>query len=77
MLPSSLAALLPGAAPAALLRVAGAIDLFALWSLSLVALGMAHVAGVRRARALAVVLTVWGCWVLLSRVTVPAFTGGR
>jgi len=76
-LPSSLAALLPDGASPPVLALAGAFDLFALWSLALVALGMASVAGVSRRRALAVVLVLWGCCVLLQRVALPGFAGGR
>lgn len=76
-LPSSLAALLPDGASPPVLALAGAFDLFALWSLALVALGMAGVAGVSRRRALAVVLVLWGSGVLLLRVALPGFSGGR
>jgi Yip1 domain len=76
-LPSSLAALLPDGASPPVLALAGAFDLFTLWSLTLVALGMAGVAGVSRRRALAVVLVLWGSGVLLVRVALPGFTGGR
>ncbi len=76
-LPSSLAALLPEGASPPVLALAGAFDLFALWSLALVALGMASVAGVSRRRALAVVLVLWGSCVLLLRVALPGFAGGR
>ena len=76
-MPSSLAALLPDGASPPVLALAGAFDLFALWSLALVALGMASVADVSRRRALAVVVVLWASWVLLQRVALPGFTGGR
>ena len=76
-LPSSLAALLPDGASPPALALAGAFDLFALWSLALVALGMASVADVSRRRALGVVLVLWGSCVLLQRVALLGFTGGR
>ena len=77
LLPSSPAALLPASAPAPLLGVAGALDLFALWSVALVAIGMAQVAAVSRARAWAVVLVLWCSYVLLQHVTLPGFGVGR
>ncbi len=76
-LPSSLAALLPSHLDGPLAGLAQAFDMFSLWSLALVTIGMAHVAAVRRRRALAVVLVLWGSYILLSHVARPGFAGGR
>lgn len=76
-LPSSLAALLPAGAPPQLLGAAGAVDLFALWSLVLAALGMAEVARVERRRSFAVLAVLWVSFVLLQRVAAPGLAGGR
>jgi Yip1 domain len=76
-LPSSLAALLPDGARPQLVAAAGAVDLFALWALVLVALGMAEVAQVDRRRSFAVVVVLWASFVLLQRVAAPGLAGGR
>lgn len=70
-LPSSVAALLPASAPPRLAAVASSLDVFSLWAVALVAIGMAHVAGVSRARAATVVLVLWGAWVLVAHVALP------
>jgi hypothetical protein len=71
LLPSSLAALLPHGAGGPLALAAASVDLFALWSVALVALGMAHAAGVPARRALAVTALLWIAWVAVFRVSVP------
>lgn len=73
LLPSSAAALLPADAPPALAGALSGVDLFALWAVALVALGMSRVSGASRARALSVTLTLYACWIALSRVALPAF----
>jgi len=70
-LPSSLAALLPLSAPPRLAAFAASLDLFSLWAVALVAVGMAHAARTTRARAAAVVLVLWAAWVLVARVALP------
>jgi len=75
-LPSSLAALLPADAAGPIASLAGALDLFAVWSLVLVALGMAHVAGVTRRRAFAVVTVLFASYVLLVHLALPRLAGG-
>ena len=75
-LPSSLAALLPEGARPQLAAAAGAVELFALWSLVLVALGMAHVAQVDRRRSFTIVAVLWVSFVLLQRVAAPGLAGG-
>lgn len=77
LLPSSLAALLPAGAPPRLAAAAGAVDLFALWALALVALGMAEVARVDRRRSAAVVILLWASFVLLQRVAAPGLATAR
>jgi Yip1 domain len=71
LLPSSLAALLPQGAQGPLALAAASVDLFALWSVVLVALGMAHAAGVPTRRALLVTALLWIAWVAVFRVSVP------
>jgi hypothetical protein len=71
LLPSSLAALLPPGARGPLALAAASVDLFALWSVALVALGMAHAAGVPARRALAVTALLWIAWVAVFRVSLP------
>jgi hypothetical protein len=75
-LPSSLAALLPPDAHAPLAELAWGLDLFSVWSVGLVALGAAQVSGASRQRSLAVILVLWGSYVLLTRVALPGLMGG-
>jgi hypothetical protein len=74
LLPSSLAALVPRAAPP-LVAALSAVDLFALWAVVLVATGMARAAGASRARAFTVTLVLFAAYVALLKV-VPAATFG-
>jgi hypothetical protein len=76
LLPSSLGALLPAGAPPAAAAAAGAVDLFALWALALVALGMARVSGASRARAFAVTAVLWAAYVVILKVA-PAAMAAR
>jgi hypothetical protein len=73
-LPSSLAALAPDAAASRLLLLS-AFDLFSLWSLVLVALGMAHVAQVSKARSAVVTLALGGGYVALFHLALPSLGG--
>jgi hypothetical protein len=73
LVPSSLAAFLSPAAAHPLLGLAEGLDLFALWSIVLVALGMARVAGASPRRALAVVLGLWVSYLVCVRVALPGF----
>ncbi len=59
LLPSSLAALLPASASPVALAAAGSLDLFTLWALTLLVIGMARVTGATRLRAGAVVAVLW------------------
>ncbi len=72
LLPTSPAAFFPDGATGVHVRLLSALDLFALWSLALVILGMAPLAGVSKARAAAVVLVLWLAWVAISKVALGA-----
>lgn len=75
LLPSSLAALFPSAPP----PVAGALsslDLFTLWALGLVSLGMARASGASRLRAFTVTLVLFASYVALVKVAGPALLAG-
>jgi hypothetical protein len=69
LLPSSLAAALPPSTPAPLLAAAGALDLFSIWALVLVTLGMARVSGASRARSAAVTAVLWLGFVAVQMAT--------
>jgi Yip1 domain len=71
LVPSSLAALLPAGAPPPLAAALGALDVFAVWALVLVASGMARASGASRARAFTVTIVLFLSYVALLRV-VPA-----
>jgi Yip1-like protein len=73
LLPSSPAALLPARAPAALAAALGALDLFALWALVLVATGMARASGATRRRAAIVTVVLYAAWIAVARIALPAF----
>lgn len=72
LLPSSAAALLPARAPPALAGALGAVDLFALWALALVATGMARASGASRRRAAIVTVVLYAAFVAVVRVALPA-----
>ncbi len=71
LLPASLAALLPRGAPAPWVAFLSGFDLFSLWAVALVALGMAHVSGASRARSAATTAVLFLACVALFWV-VPA-----
>jgi hypothetical protein len=75
LLPSSLAALAP-AAPPPLAAALSAIDVFSLWSLALVALGMARASGASRRRAFAVTIVLFLAYVALVKVVPAAAMAG-
>jgi len=66
LVPWSAAYYLPHGAPAPLQAAAGSIDLFALWAVALVALGMASVAQVSRLRAGAAAAALWAALVAVG-----------
>lgn len=68
LLPSSLAAALPGSLPPPVLAAASALDLFTLWSLVLLGTGMARASGASRLRAFAVVVILFLAYVALFKV---------
>jgi hypothetical protein len=74
LLPSSLAALAPDGLTVGKLALLGSLDLFALWSVVLVVVGMAHVAKVTPLRASLAVLVLWASFVLVFRFALPSFT---
>ncbi|MGC4001492.1 MAG: YIP1 family protein [Anaeromyxobacter sp.] len=75
LVPASLAALAPGA-PHELEGALLAVDVFNLWALGLMALGMARAAGTSRTRAVVTTLVLFLCYVALFRVAGPAFMSG-
>jgi len=77
ILPSGLGALLPWGTTGPLASMLWSLDLFALWSVVLVAAGMAPVAGVSRRRAAITVVVLWLSFVAVFRVALPALGGAR
>ena len=75
LLPSSLAAIVPRAAPP-LAAALSAVDFFALWAVALVATGMARASGASRARAFTVTLVLYAACVALLKVVPVALLGG-
>jgi hypothetical protein len=71
LLPSSPAALLPPGASPALAGALGALDLFALWSVALVATGMARASGASRRRAAVVTVVLYAAWIVVVRIALP------
>ena len=47
------------------------VDLFSLWAVLLVAIGMAHVAQVSRPRSAITTLVLWGAYLALFRFAIP------
>lgn len=72
LLPSSPAALLPPGAAPALAGALGALDLFALWAIVLVATGMARASGASRRRAAIVTAVLYLAWVAVARIALPS-----
>lgn len=76
LVPSSLAALLPARAPPPLVAALSSLDLFALWALALIVVGMARASGASRTRALVVTLILFAAYVALLKVVPAALSGG-
>lgn len=76
LLPSSLAALLPAGASPVAQAAASSLDLFTLWALALLVLGMARVAGASRLRAGLVVAVLWLAQVALLKLAPAAMAAG-
>jgi hypothetical protein len=72
LLPSSLAAFLPEKISPVALAAAGALDLFAFWSLALVVVGMSRLSGASTRRAAITVVILWLAYVGLFRVAPAA-----
>ncbi len=78
LLPSSLAALLPPAASPLAQAAASSLDLFTLWALALLVLGMARVAGASRLRAGVVVAVLFCAHVAFFKLApAAAMAGGK
>jgi hypothetical protein len=79
LLPSSLAALREQPGP--LTGLLSAIDVFTLWAVALLAIGMVPVAGVSRRRSTVTTLILFAAWVGIFRVALPQLAlgaqGGR
>lgn len=76
LLPSSLAALLPATASPIAQAAASSVDLFTLWALVLLALGMARVAGASRLRAGLVVAVLWAAQVAFLKLAPAMMAAG-
>lgn len=72
LLPSSLAALLPPGASPVLTALASSADLFTLWAVVLLVIGMAKVAGSTRLRAAVVVGLLWASQVAVLKIAPAA-----
>lgn len=77
MVPSSLGALLPPGASGPGASFLFAFDLFGLWAVALVALGMTQAAQVSRRRAAATAALLWLAWVAVFEVALPRLGGAR
>jgi hypothetical protein len=72
LLPSSAAAFLPSGAPPPLTAGLSSIELFTIWGVALVAIGMARASGASRARAFAVTIVLFVAYVALFKVVPSA-----
>jgi hypothetical protein len=77
LLPSNLGILLPTGSKGPLASFLGAVDLFSLWAVWLVAAGMAGVARISQRRALVTVTVLWLAYVAVFRVALPVLGGAR
>lgn len=75
--PANLGTLLPVGSDGPLAHLLGAVDLFSLWALWLVAVGMAGVAKVSGRRALVTMIVLWLAYVAVFRVALPTLGGAR
>jgi len=69
IVPSNLAVVLPSGTSPVLTSIAGSLDIFTLWYLILLGIGLASVAGAKRfktSKAITVVFGVWVVWVLVK-----------
>jgi MFS family permease len=77
LLPSSLAALLPPGASPVLTALASSFDLFTLWAVVLLVIGMAKAAGATRLRAAVVVGVLWAAQVGVLKIAPAAAAAAR
>ena len=77
LLPSSAGALLPVGAAGPGASFLFALDLFGLWTVALVALGMARAAQVSPRRAVVTASLLWLAWVAVFKVALPGLGGAR
>ena len=75
LVPSSLLALSPDAAPK-LARFLGAVDFFSLWSAALLGLGFAQAAEMKKGRALVVGFVLYAMYAAVFLVALPGLSGG-
>jgi hypothetical protein len=74
LLPSNLAVLAPEGMSVGRLALLASVDLFALWSVAMIAAGMAGVGKVSYLRSAIVVVVLWASFVLVFRFAVPSLT---
>ena len=77
LLPSSLAALLPAGASPIATAVASSFDLFTVWTVVLLVLGMASAAGSTRRRAAVVVALLWAAQIGVLKIAPAAAAAAR
>jgi hypothetical protein len=77
LLPSSLAALLPHGASPLLTALASSFDLFTIWAVVLLVIGMAKVAGSTRLRAAAVVGLLWAAQIGVLKIAPAAAAAAK
>jgi len=75
--PASLGSLLPAGVQGPLASFLGAVDLFSIWSVWLVSVGMAGVARVSGRRALVTTIVLWLAYVAVFRVALPVLGGAK
>lgn len=76
LLPSSLASLLPAGASPLALAAASSLDLFTIWAVVLLVIGMAQVAGASRRRAAVVVAVLWLAQIAFLKLAPAAMAAG-
>lgn len=77
LFPANLGTFLPAGSQGPLASFLGAVDLFSLWSVWLVAMGMAGVARVSQRRAVVTTVVLWLSYVAVFRVALPTLGGAR
>jgi len=77
LLPSNLGAVLPAGTQGPLASFLGAVDVFSIWAVWIVAAGMAGLARVSLRRSLVTVTVLWLSYVAVFRVALPVLGGAR